>query len=512
MKKVIKDKELYQKMAEAVNLLSDTVKTTLGPKGSNVIINSNERSVFITNDGVTIALSIDSDDLVIQSILEIAKEASIKTDENVGDGTTTTLVLLQEIFKQGVDLIFNGQKPLEVAKKLVAKAEEIVNKIESYKQKTNDKILEKLASNSANDTEIGKVISKVYSKIGFKEGITLKEGNTYKTSVEYLPGYVFSSTLASPYYFNKSKALTFSNAIGILVSGVVDSLDVFGHIINQIVSEDRALIILADDFSEDALNSALSLFLQNDVQIILIKNPEYGTRQNDILQDLAILWDCEVINNVEHLTSKHFGKIKEIVINQKSIITKYTHTDKLKAYVARLSKISDAYNDFENEYLQKRMAMLKNGLAVINIGGVTTSEIREKKMRYEDALSALVSANNGVLPGAGIVLFRISGSMSNGGIDKVFKEALPCVFRQIIENAAIDYAVVEREIINCNFEVLYNVNKEQFEEINKTDVIDSYNVVVNSFLNAVSIAAMLLSTSSLVINEIPLEKNISDYD
>ena len=297
-----------------------------------------------------------------------------------------------------------------------------------------------------------------------------------------------------------------------MVSGVVDSLDVFGHIINQIVSEDRALIILADDFSEDALNSALSLFLQNDVQIILIKNPEYGTRQNDILQDLAILWDCEVINNVEHLTSKYFGKIKEIVINQKSIITKYTHTDKLKAYVARLSKISDAYSDFENEYLQKRMAMLKNGLAVINIGGVTTSEIREKKMRYEDALSALVSANNGVLPGAGIVLFRISKSMSNGGIDKVFKEALPCVFRQIIENAAIDYAVVEREIINCNFEVLYNVNKEQFEEINKTDVIDSYNVVVNSFLNAVSIAAMLLSTSSLVINEIPLEKNISDYD
>ena len=514
MKKVISGNELYEKMEEAINLLCGTVKTTLGPVGNNVIIDHSSFTPFITNDGVTIAENISSEDEVINTILELAKEASIKTNENVGDGTTTTLVLLESIFKQELDLIKNSKKPIILKQELEIELNKIIEEISIRKRKTNKSDLINIAINSSNDYEIGKLMSEVYSKIKNKNGITIKEYDNPYTKVEYLKGYSFESILSSPYFLKNNIEIVYYNAKILLVNNIIEDINSFGEILNEAINNNINLVIIAKDYDDYVANQLVSLNIDNNVNIILLKLSDYGLRMVNILNDVSLISNAKIIdNNIYNIES--LGNVDKIIINNEITRLEFKNNKNINKYVNDLKKeLKNIKNSFDYEFINKRIAMFKYGCANIYVGGITKTERIEKKMRFDDALCALSVTNDGSVPGSGIVLLEISDKLNNDtDIEKLFKEALKKPFEQILINAGIDYLEIVNEIRINNYEVLFNVKTNSFENINDTKVIDPYNVLVDSLKNAVSIASMLITTNSLIINEqINNLNKINDYN
>ena len=503
LKKVITNNELYNKMQEAINLLCGTVKTTLGPTGNNIIIDHSTFSPFITNDGVTIAKNIESDDPVINTILELAKEASIKTDEIVGDGTTTTLVLLEEIFNQGLKLIKNGKKPILLKNEINETLKKLITLIKEKSRKPLKNDLLKIATISANDNEIGKIISTVYSKINNKNAIKLIESENLESAYTFYKGYSFETNLASSYYFNKQKEIILNQPHILLVDNYIDNPEEISLIINYIIEEKKDLIIIANEYSDLFINYIMSLYLDNDTNIYLLTTPEYGKRQKIFLTDISIISNCEILNNFNNLHFNHLGKTNSIEINKEKTIFNFHLDSKIKNYMKIIkNNINSIKDDFEKEFNQKRLSMFKFGLAEIKIGGNTKTEIREKHMRFQDALCAIEVASNGIIPGAGITFLQISNEYQTiTDADIIIKKALEKPFFQILQNAGINEFEIHEQIKKSNFQKLYNINTNTYEDIKTTSVLDPTEVIINSLSNACSIAGMLLTTSSLIINE-----------
>lgn len=498
MKKVISGTLLKTKMQEAINLLCDTVKITLGPKGNNIIIDHSNFNPFITNDGVTIAKNIESDDVVINTILELAKESSIKTNDQVGDGTTTTLVLLQSIFNNGLKIIENGKNALILKKEIDLATDEIVSYLKKKSQKPSKEQLNIIATISANNKEIGNIISKCYFKVKSKDAIKIEETEDIKCSYNFLRGYCFQTIIASPYFFKENKKLEFNNCYMLLINDYLDDINYISHIVNKIIEENKPLVIMALDYSDDLVNQIVSLYLENNLKICLLKNPEYGIKQYKILKDLSMISNCPIYNK-ENIKN-HLGIISKITLDNDITNIEF---NKNRKYIKYLKEDLDYVdNEIDFEFYAKRLAMFKNGLAKIEVGAPTTTERREKKMRFEDALWAIDCASHGILPGSGITLLELSEKtkVDTDG-DYILKQALKEPFKQIMFNSAIDYDQIINQIKKSNFQILFNINTNSFEPITNTQVLDPTLVIINSLINACSIATMLLTTSSLVINE-----------
>lgn len=503
MKKVITNEELQKKMKEAINLLCGTVKTTLGPVGNNIIIDHSTFSPFITNDGVTIAKNIESDDQVINTILELAKEASIKTDETVGDGTTTTLVLLEEIFNQGLELIKNGKKPILLKNEINKSLEKLIPLLKEKSKKPTKEELLNIATISANDSEIGKIISNVYKKVNNKNAIKLIESENLKTTSNFYKGYSFDTNIASPYYFNTKKQMNIHDTNILLIDNYLENPEEISLILNHIIEQQKNLIIIANEYSELFINYILSLYLDNEINIYLLINPEYGENQKIFLKDISTISNCEILKDFNKIKFDNLGKLNNVELNKEKTTLHFSITPEIKEYIKNIKDDFKLLKDnFDKEYYQKRLSMFKYGLAEIQIGGNTKTEIREKHMRFQDALCAIEIANKGIVPGAGITFLQIQDKynpITDG--DTIIKKALEKPFIQIIKNAGIDEVKILKEIQNTKFQTLYNINNNSFEDINKTSVLDPTEVIINSLSNACSIAGMLLTTSSLIINE-----------
>lgn len=509
LKKVITNKELQDKMQEAINLLCDTVKTTLGPTGNNIIVDHSTFTPFITNDGVTIAKNIESDDPVINTILELAKEASIKTDEIVGDGTTTTLVLLEEIFNQGLELIKNGKKPILLKNEINETLKKLIRLIKLKSKSPTKNDLLKIARISANDKEIGKIISNTYSKVKNKNAIKLIENENLESTYTFYKGYSFDTNLASTYYFNKQKEIVLNQPHILLVDNYIDNPEEISLIINYIIEEKKDLIIIANEYSDLFINYIMSLYLDNDTNIYLLTNPEYGEKQKIFLTDISIISNCEILYDLNNLNFVHLGKINSIKINNEKTIFHFSTNPKIKNYIKDIkNSIKSLKDTFEKDFYQKRLSMFNFGLAEIKVGGTTKTEIREKIMRFQDALCAIEIANKGIVPGAGITFLQISNEYQTvTDADIIIKKALEKPFFQILQNADINEFEIYEQIKNSNFQKLYNINTNTYEEIKITSVLDPTEVIINSLSNACSIAGMLLTTSSLIINEYPNNLN-----
>lgn len=501
MKRVVGNLELREKMGVAVNMLCDTVKTTLGPKGSNVIIDHSTFSPFITNDGVTIAMNIESEDEVINTILEIAKEASINTNDKVGDGTTTTLVLLQSIFNNGIKLIEGGKNPIILKRELDENLDYITNylKRECYKPKKDD--LYNVASISANSYELGKLITDAYLKVNDINAITIKENNINETSVVYRKGYTIDTLIGSQYFFKDSNQIKLNNCNILVVNNYINDIEEIANILNYIIKNKEELLIICEDYSDLFMNQLLSLFLNENVEIYLLKVPEYGKNKLDILNDLSLISDCKIVDDTSFISERVLGKIKSINIDK----------DKSTFYVKDNTKINEKINelkslnnkdDLDTNFINKRISMLKNGLIEILIGASTDTERREKKMRCDDALYAINASLEGVLPGSGIKLYELSETLPliNEGAN-ILKKSLKEPFNQIMYNSGLDSSLIINNIKKENYDIIYNINSDSYEKIKETKVIDPLNVVINSIINSISIAGMLLTTTSLVINE-----------
>lgn len=509
MKRIVSNEELKRKMVDAINLLCNTVKTTLGPKGSNVIIDHSLFCPFITNDGVTIAQNIESDDDVINTILEIAKESSIKTNESVGDGTTTTLVLLQSIFNQGLDLINDGENPIILKKELFNQLENIKKRIESKIIKTKKRDIINIAITSSNSIEIGSIIGEAYNKIGFKEGIKINEGEEDRTEVALNKGYVFDTLLASPYFLQDNKDLNMKDSYLLLCDRNFQNLEEIAEILNYIISMNKSLIIMANDYENEFVNQVLSLYLNDNVNVCLLKTPFFDKNKIDLYQDLSLITRAKIISDFNEIKISYLGKLLEININKENVKISFNNNPEIIKRTSMLKEyLKSSDEDIDKEFTSLRIAMLERGIIKINVGAKTITERREKKMRFDDALCAVNVSKSGILPGSGVVLYEIAENIeSNSNAAIIFKNALKAPFIQIMQNAGLDEKEIINEIKISNYKKIYNIKTQTYDDINKTQVIDPYLVVVNSLINATSIAGMLLTTTSLVINEYKNELN-----
>lgn len=494
MKKVVSGNDLRNKLQNAVDLLCDTVKMTLGPKGSNIIIDHSSFSPFITNDGVTIAENIESEDEIINTILELAKEASIKTNEVVGDGTTTTLVLLQSIFNNGLNLINDGVNQMVIKKELDKIVEKLIIKIKKESRKCNVQEIEKIVNISANDYKIGKDIMDAYLRINNVMGIKITEGNDSYTKIQHLKGYTFETDVASPYYFINASNINLKDVKILLIENSLYDIEFISNILNLIIKEKKNFLIIAKDYGEQFINDIMALNEELEFKIYLIKSPYYGKEEKYFYDDIKDITNCKIINcNVVDYSD--LGDIKTLNINRDYINIEFVENETIT------KKVNLLENNELDDFNKKRISMLKNGIVNIIVGDKTITERREKKMRYDDALCALKSLDDGVIPGSGVVLYKLSKELENSIGDNILKVALKEPLKIILINAGLEYEEIISNIKNNNFTKIYNVNKEIYEEIKCTEVLDSTKVVINSLTNAISIAGMLLTTNSLVINE-----------
>lgn len=504
MKKVITGEELYECAEQAIDLLCGTVKKTLGPRGSNAIIDHSLFSPFITNDGVTIARNIESDDARVNTILTLAKEASIKTDETVGDGTTTTLILLESIFKKGLEKIASGVNPNILKKELNQALEEVIKKIKEESKSLTEKDYFNIASIAASDENIGSLISTVYLKLKGNGALKIEESNTRETYFTIINGYTFETIVASPYFLKGKKEIEYQNAYFLMINKEIDELEEISEVINFFIDKKAPAIILANDYRDEVINEILSLNFNGVTNVTLLKMPEYGTHQMDLLNDLEIITKSKIVKVTDEIRINNLGKCKVIKIDKENVvISNDLENALLKEHINKIKKELEKEKDtYESDYLNIRLAKLTNGRGIIYVGANTMTEAREKKMRFDDALCAIESTKDGIVPGSGLVFLKIANELKdkNNGYE-ILKSALTKPFYQILENAGINKEEVFHKIEESNFNILYNVLEEKYELISETKVIDPTSVVVNTIINAISIASMLLTTSSLIINE-----------
>ncbi len=503
MKKVVCGSELQEKILESISLLCGTVKQTLGPKGNNVLIDHSTFSPFITNDGVTIAKNIESEDQVIAAILEIIKEASIKTDEEVGDGTTTTLVLLESLYKQSIQYINNGASPILLKKELDKNLAIILQELQKLKSKASISNLKNIATISAGDEELGQIAYQVMRKVKEKSAITIKEVPNDKISLSFFKGYSCEISLASPYFLIDTNILNFEDAYILLLNASLHNLEYISFILNDIIKNNQKLVIIANDFEEHTVEELVSLSLIENISLCLLKIEDYGMHIYEIMKDIACITGANIIEQGSSITGKDIGYITKIEITKEKIRVDFKTNNQIKKYLAKLKKeMKTINNDLEKDFLIKRISMFSNGTADIKLGAPTKTEGLEKRMRLEDALCALTVSNQGVLPGCGISLLQISNNLHIfNDASKIWQETLKMPFEQILTNAGLNFFDIQTKLEKEKFKFIYNISNDTWEESINSKVIDPYLVVRHSLINANSIAGMLITTTSLIINE-----------
>lgn len=504
MKKVITGEELNVCKLKAIELLCGTVKNTLGPRGCNAIIDHSMFSPFITNDGVTIAKNIESEDERINTILTLAKEASIKTDETVGDGTTTTLVLLESIFKNGLKKIKEGINPNVLKKELEEATIEIIEKIKTEsKEPTKDNYFH-IASIAANDTSIGKLISSVYLKLNNPDAIKILESSNTETYFKIIHGYTFETVLASPYFLNNKQEINYKDSYLLIINKEINDIAEISEVINYLIDKKRPAVFLATDYTDEVINEVLSLNFNNITNVTLLKTPEYGLHAISLLNDLETISQSKIVKITDEININNLGKCQNIKIDKNEVvISSDPKNNKVSKLIEKIKgELTSEQDTYEQDFLKNRLAKLTNGVGIIYVGASTTTEAREKKMRFDDAMWALKSTRDGVLPGSGVILLKIKENLTakNNGYE-ILKESLDKPFRQILDNVGIDNLSIYKKIKESNYNLVYNVLEEKFENVTSTCVIDPTSVVINALKNASSIAGMLLTTTSLIINE-----------
>lgn len=512
MKRIVQGSELREKMEEAIHLLCGTVKQTLGPMGNNVIIDHSNFHPFITNDGVTIAKNIESEDEVVGAIIEIAKEASIKTDENVGDGTTSTLVLLESLIKLSQDHIKKGINPLVLKKSLQSKLEEILEKLEDLKLEVTLENLKNIANISANDKDIGELVGDIIQNVDDKEAITIKEKSETILDVKYIKGYSCPVIHPSEYYFQDKKSISFNDAYILIVNDYVTDIENFSDILNDAMKNERALVIVAKDFDEYFINEIVSLNFEGKLNCFMVKISEYGVRERIIQKDLEIITGANIAERGTNITGANMGIIRHLYIDKESLKMSYRDNINLSDYILNIEEeIKNIEDEFDREFYQKRKAMFNKGMVEINIGAPTKAECHERRMRLDDAICSAYVARKGILPGGGVALLEVAESIDdNSEASLIWKETLRKPFEQIMINAALNGNEIKERIRSEDYKIIYNVCTDEYECVNDTNIVDAFMVVRNSLINACSIASMLLTTTSLVINE--YNNNLSKID
>ena len=515
-------KELYygedsrRSLLAGVDKLANTVKITLGPKGRNVLIERSYGSPLITNDGVTIAREIELEDQVENMGAQLVKEVATKTNDVAGDGTTTATLLTQSIVREGFKNVTAGANPMILKKGIAGAVGAAVENLKAAAKPVDDKAaIAQVASVSANDTEIGELIAEAMEKVGKDGVITVEESKTLGTSLDVVEGMQFDRGYLSPYMANNEKMEAVMNKPFILLTDKkLNSIQDIIPLLEGIMKAGRSLLIVAEDVEGEALATLVLNKLRGTLDVVAVKAPGFGDRRKAMMEDIAVLTGGVVISEelgyeLKETTIDMLGQAETIKVNKDNtvIVGGAGNKEELAARVAQIkASIEETTSDFDREKLQERLAKLSGGVAVINAGAASETELKEKKLRLEDALNATKAAvEEGIVAGGGVSLIRAieavkayadkqEGDIKTGA--KIVERALEEPVRQIAENAGFDGAVVVAEVKKAEGNVGFNAANETYEDMIAAGIVDPVKVTRSALQNAASVASMLLTTEA----------------
>ena len=521
MAKQIKTGDDARKALEkGVNALADTVKITLGPKGRNVVLDKKYGAPLITNDGVTIAKEIELEDPFENMGAQIVKEVSTKTNDVAGDGTTTACLLAQAIIREGLKNVAAGANPMIVRKGIEKATDSAVAYLKSISKAVDGKTaIKQVASISASDETIGELISEAMEKVGNDGVITVEESKTMTTDLTFTEGMQFDRGYASPYMCTDTEKMeaVMDNPVILITDNKISNIQEILPLLEKIVAQGLKLLIIADDIESEPLATLVVNKLRGTFNCVAVKAPGFGDRRKEMLRDIATLTGGTLISNETGIELKDadlsmLGRAKTVKVDKDNttIVEGKGSAEDIAARVKSIrAQIENTTSDYDREKLQERLANLAGGVAVINVGAATEVEMKEKKLRIEDALAATRAAvEEGIVPGGGVALLSaapavdaliatLDGDEKTGAV--IIRKALEEPLKQIAVNAGVDGAVVVNNVLSAKKSNYgYDALKDDYCDVVKKGIIDPTKVTRSAIQNAASIASTLLTTESAV--------------
>ena len=521
-KKTLVFNEVARKGLEAgVNKLADVVKVTLGPKGRNVVLEKKWGAPTITNDGVTIAKEVDLEDPYENMGAQLAKEVASKTNDVAGDGTTTATVLAQAMVNEGMKAVATGVNPMEVKRGMLEASKAVTDFIAGFSKSIGGKEeIAQVASISAADTEIGETIAGAMDKVGQDGVITVEEGQTFGMELEFTDGMQFDKGFISPYFVTDAdrQEAVLENPYILIVNSKITAVNDLLPLLEKVMNSGKPLLILAEDVEGEALATLVVNNLRGTFKSVAVKAPGFGERRKAMLQDIAILTGGEVISEelglkTENTTVDMLGEAARVVVKKDAttIVDGNGKKADVEGRVKQIqSEIDESDSDWDKEKLQERLAKLSGGDAVVKVGAATEVELKEKKMRIEDALAATRAAvEEGIVAGGGVTLIRAQDSIDkiSGGSEgevvgrNIVKKALESPLRQIAVNAGYEGGVMVEKVKSEKGNTGLNAATGETTDLVKEGVIDPAKVTRSTVQNATSIASLVLTTEALIAEE-----------
>lgn len=519
-KQVLFNEEARRALERGVNALADAVKVTLGPKGRNVVLEKKFGAPTITNDGVTIARDIDLEDAFENMGAQLVKEVATKTNDVAGDGTTTATLLAQAMVREGMKNVAAGANPMIVKKGIKIAVDVLVEELKNISKKVQTKEAKaQVASISAGDEEIGGLIADAMEKVGDDGVITVEESKTMETMLETVEGMQFDRGYISPYMVtdaDKMEAIL-SNPYVLITDRKITMIQDIMPVLEKVVQQGRELLIVAEDIEGEALATLVVNRLRGTFKAVAVKAPGFGDRRKAMLQDIAILTGATVISEevgrkLDSATVDDLGSAGQVRVTKDltTIVDGSGKKTEIAARVAQIrAQIPETTSDFDKEKLQERLAKLAGGVAVIKVGAATEVELKDKKLRIEDALNATRAAvAEGIVAGGGVALLQVQSALDKlkaTGDEKtgiaIVRRAIEEPVRQIAYNAGLEGAVIVDTIKRSATGIGFNALTEEYVDMIAAGIVDPAKVTRSALQNAASIAAMILTTETLVADK-----------
>jgi chaperonin GroEL len=505
-------------IAQGLNLLANTVKVTLGPRGRNVILEKSWGSPTVTKDGVTVAKEIELEDRLANAGAQMVKEVASKTSDVAGDGTTTATVLAQSIYNEGARLVAAGHNPMDIKRGIDAAVAKIVDSLKAQSKPTKGKTeIAQVGTISANgDTMIGEILAEAMEKVGKEGVITVEEAKAMETTLDVVEGMQFDRGYLSPYFVTDPERMeaVLEDAYILIHEKKISNMKDLLPVLEQIAKSGRPLLIVAEEVDGEALATLVVNKLRGTLHVSAVKAPGFGDRRKEMLKDLAVLTGGQAITEdlgikLESVTLKDLGRAKRVVVDKDNttVVEGAGKKQDIEARVKQIrNQIEDTTSDYDREKLQERLAKLVGGVAVVKVGAATESEMKEKKARVEDALHATRAAvEEGIVPGGGVALVRsleaiVDLKFSDDrqyGVN-IIRRASEEPLRQIAANAGVDGSIVVERVKGGKGAFGFNAATEKYEDLVAAGVIDPTKVVRTALQNAASVASLMLTTEALV--------------
>jgi len=516
------DENARKALLEGVSTLAKAVKATLGPKGRNVVLDKKFGSPTVTKDGVTVAKEIDLEDPYENMGAQMVREVSSKTSDAAGDGTTTATVLAEAIYRGGLKHVTAGASPIAIQRGIQKAVEASVAALDKAAKKVKSKDeIKQVATVSANwDEEIGDIIADAMDKVGKDGTITVEEAKSIETTLDVVEGMQFDKGYLSPYFATDTDSMEcrLEDAYILIFEKKISSLKDMVPLLEKVAKTGKPMLIIAEDVEGEALATLVVNRIRGNLNIAAVKAPGFGDRRKAMLEDLAILTGGRCITEdlgikLESVELSDLGRAKNLVVDKENttIVEGSGKSSEIQARVNQIRRqIEETTSDYDREKLQERLAKLAGGVAVINVGAATETEMKEKKARVEDALHATRAAvEEGIVPGGGVALLRTRSAVDKLELEgdqqigvEIIKNALESPLRALAANAGLEGAVIVQGVVDSKGNSGFNVSTEKYEDLVKAGVVDPKKVTRTALQNAGSIAGLLLTTECL-ITEIP---------